>query len=65
MTDKTKPTPPLDPDAARRRAEAERARASGNATAAAEHIADREAREEMSAEDKLQKRTDDLMRRAP
>ena len=65
MKEKPKQTPPLDVDAARRRAEEERARLSGNATAAAEHIADRETREEMSAEDKLQERTDDLARRTP
>ena len=65
MTDKPKHTPPLDPEEARRRAKEDRDRMAGNATAAAEHIADRAKRAEMSDEEKLQERTDDLMRRTP
>lgn len=61
----TKKTPAPDREQERRRAQEERDRMAGNATAAAEHIADREKRQEMGAEEKLQERTDDLMRRTP
>ncbi len=54
-----------DPQELQRRAQEERDRAAGNATSAAEHIADKETREEMGPEEKLQERTDDLMRRTP
>jgi len=62
-----KPKKPQSPDPAelRRRAQEDRDRMAGNATAAAEQIANKLAREEMGAEEKLQERTDDLMRRTP
>jgi hypothetical protein len=54
-----------DEEADRRRAREERDRAAGSPTAAAEHIADDKTRDEMSPEEKLQERIDDLMRRTP
>ena len=54
-----------DRERLRRQQQEDRDRMAGNATAAAEHILDKEAREEMGAEEKLQERTDDLMRRTP
>jgi hypothetical protein len=65
MKEKPKQPPTLDPEEARRRAKEDHDRMAGNATAAAEHIADRAKRAEMSDEEKLQERTDDLMRRTP
>jgi hypothetical protein len=62
---KSTPTnpPSRDREELQRRAREDRDRAAGNATSAAEHIADKEARAEMGPAEKLQERTDDLMRR--
>ncbi len=65
MNAKTKQPSAAELAEAERRAQEERDRAAGNPTSGAEHIADRQTREEMGAEEKLQERTDDLMRRAP
>jgi hypothetical protein len=65
MTEEQKKTDQPDPEALRRRAREERDRAAGNPTSAAEHKPDDITHEEMSAEEKLQERTDDLMRRTP
>jgi hypothetical protein len=54
-----------DEEARQRRAREERDRAAGNPTAEAEHMADEKNHEEMSPEEKLQERIDDLMRRTP
>lgn len=65
MTEEQKKTDKPDTEALRRRAREEQDRAAGNPTSAAEHKPDDIAHEEMSAEEKLQERTDDLMRRTP
>lgn len=65
MKRKPTKTPASNREELQRRAQEDRDRAAGNATSAAEHIADKEIREEMGAEEKLQERTDDLMRRTP
>lgn len=65
MPRKPKKTPSTDREELQRRAQEDRDRAAGNATSAAEHIADKATRAEMGPEEKLQKRTDDLMGRIP
>lgn len=54
-----------DRAADQRRAREEQDRAAGNPTSAAEHKPDDRIQEEMSAEEKLQERTDDLFGRTP
>jgi hypothetical protein len=65
MADERKKAEKPDTEALRRREREERDRAAGNPTSAAEHKPDDVVHEEMSAEEKLQERTDDLMRRTP
>ena len=62
-----KPVVPQQPgsEEALLRAREEQERMAGNPTAAAERKPDEVVREEMSAEEKLQARTDELMRRIP
>ncbi len=61
MTGTTGKTRIADKDAARRKAREDKDRMAESATAAAESFVDRENRAEMSDEEKLQQRIDDLM----
>jgi len=65
MARKKDKAPKDESEAARRRAKEDQDRLAGNPTSAAEKIIDREKHAEMSDEEKLQERTDDLMRRTP
>lgn len=64
MTRKDK-APKGESDAERRRAKEDQDRLAGNATSDAEKMIDRAKHADMSDEEKLQERTDDLMRRGP
>jgi len=65
MKKKSKGDSPSRRETQRRRSQEERDRMAGNATAAAERFAQTQHHKEMSAEEKLQERTDELMRRLP
>ena len=65
MKPKNAKTAARDKAAAERQAREDRERLAGSPTAAAEHMIDERKHAGMGAEEKLQERIDDLMRRTP